>query len=804
MMDIGSIGLLVFALFSIVRADAPEADPAKARPEISVTGVVFNDLNTNGVYDAGEPGIQGVHVSNGMDIVTTDSAGRYNCGINVEQFRFVFVTTPAGYGNTTAFYHPITSAQTKYVCNFGLRTASERARSEFSFVHVSDVHYDATDVRVAIDDDLAETLSLNSDAAFIIASGDLVADGESRQLYHNYCLATKLLPIPVYNVIGNHDFPLKNYEEFLGPACYSFDYGQTHFVVLNSFTSGPQQMQWLQKDLDLQPKERGIVITGHTRPDLALLDWLSRYNVKLFCYGHWHSSKVIYHKKIMLVCTPSLQFGGLACVPKGYRIIRWTGKGIQTEMRSGGVRQALTIIHPSGAVTAQGGMIAIRGASYNSTSPVKSLAYRMDGGPWKPMVPGGGWLWHAQESVDQVSVGKHHLTIRAIAESNQEWEKDSEFIFDQGQQPSVTFGSNWTQFLHDNPHHGVAEDAVSPPLRLRWSQYAGSEIGTSSPVLADGRCYLGIQDNNNAINGGVTAVDMADGRLLWKFKADSSVHATPTVRDGTVVAVSVGGVIYALEAKTGRKLWRYDLDNFTEWGAYSPCVIDEGVVYGGVASHFVALDLKTGKLLWKSPPLGSSDWLSSFGAPAMDNQTIYAAFNSSNGIFALDKKNGAVIWNIKEGLGASHASPLSCHDTIYYAANNSLLALNNQTGKEQWRSALAAGWNLSSPVVRDADLIIGSADGKIRCFDARTGHSRWAYQTKPSIAAFLAGQNQGSQVLSSAAISGDMAYIGSSDGCLYAIDVKTGEKAWSYDLGVPILSSPAVSGNGVYVATYDP
>ncbi len=40
-------------------------------------GIVFHDLNANGLLDAGEPGIAAVAVSNGSDVVLTDENGNY-------------------------------------------------------------------------------------------------------------------------------------------------------------------------------------------------------------------------------------------------------------------------------------------------------------------------------------------------------------------------------------------------------------------------------------------------------------------------------------------------------------------------------------------------------------------------------------------------------------------------------------------------------------------------------------------------------------------------------------------------------
>ena len=63
-------------------------------PEV-LTGTVFNDKNEDSTKDRREKGISGVAVSNGIDVVTTDSDGVYE--LPVRDNMTVFVTQPAGW-----------------------------------------------------------------------------------------------------------------------------------------------------------------------------------------------------------------------------------------------------------------------------------------------------------------------------------------------------------------------------------------------------------------------------------------------------------------------------------------------------------------------------------------------------------------------------------------------------------------------------------------------------------------------------------------------------------------------------------
>ena len=71
-----------------------------------VSGVVFNDLNGNGLYEIDESGIPKVCVSNGEEVVQTDAKGRYTLSLN--DMGQVFVIKPSGWAIPV---DPVTKAE---------------------------------------------------------------------------------------------------------------------------------------------------------------------------------------------------------------------------------------------------------------------------------------------------------------------------------------------------------------------------------------------------------------------------------------------------------------------------------------------------------------------------------------------------------------------------------------------------------------------------------------------------------------------------------------------------------------------
>ena len=99
----------------------------------------------------------------------------------------------------------------------------------------------------------------------------------------------------------------------------------------------------------------------------------------------------------------------------------------------------------------------------------------------------------------------------------------------------------------------------------------------------------------------------------------------------------------------------------------------------------------------------------------------------------------------------------------------------------------------SSPTVSDGVAYFGSEDSHLYAVDTKTGEEKWKFET-------------GDIIYSSPAILNGVVYYGAVDhlldGYLYALDAKTGEEKWKFLLDNVELS-PAVSDGVVYVGAVD-
>jgi polyvinyl alcohol dehydrogenase (cytochrome) len=235
-----------------------------------------------------------------------------------------------------------------------------------------------------------------------------------------------------------------------------------------------------------------------------------------------------------------------------------------------------------------------------------------------------------------------------------------------------------------------AEDV--PRLRLKWAfGFPGVPLAFGHPSVAGGRIFVG------SASGLVYSLDAGTGCVHWTFQAaPDGVRGALTVAamPGTPgrIAVWFGDLaanVYALDAATGRQIWKTRLDDFPTARATGSPVLHNGRIYIGVASFeellaanpkyeccrfrgsIAALDARTGAQIWKTftiadpakptgknhagtpawGPSGAGVW----SAPTIDGKAkaLYVttgdgysdpAASTSDAILALDLDRGKILW----------------------------------------------------------------------------------------------------------------------------------------------------------------
>ncbi len=143
---------------------------------------------------------------------------------------------------------------------------------------------------------------------FVVTVGDLAEDGRILSDWDVPMETMKTFECPVYYTPGNHDIydeaSAKTFTEKTGnDPYYSFDYGNTHFIILdNSTVSNYEEMdeiqiEWFTEDLQRNKDKTNIYVFMH-KPFWAnaiaegkedfMHDLFKEYNVDVVFTGHWH------------------------------------------------------------------------------------------------------------------------------------------------------------------------------------------------------------------------------------------------------------------------------------------------------------------------------------------------------------------------------------------------------------------------------------------------------------------------------------------------------------------------------------
>jgi len=229
---------------------------------------------------------------------------------------------------------------------------------------------------------------------------------------------------------------------------------------------------------------------------------------------------------------------------------------------------------------------------------------------------------------------------------------------------------------------GLTIDGVRR-LKLKWAYgFDGDAVAFAQPTVLDGQIFLG------SASGLVQSLAMDTGCIKWVFQATGPVRsAILAVPLGAAHALLFGdqvGWFYALDAETGRLLWKKRPEPHESTRLTGAPTAYQGTVFVPVSSFeetrtldpdypcctfrgsIVAYRIGDGSQLWKtytipqkSKPTGKNQWgpsgASVWGSPTLDAKRglLYATtgdnFSSpstsmSDSVFALELATGRIVW----------------------------------------------------------------------------------------------------------------------------------------------------------------
>jgi outer membrane protein assembly factor BamB len=375
-------------------------------------------------------------------------------------------------------------------------------------------------------------------------------------------------------------------------------------------------------------------------------------------------------------------------------------------------------------------------------------------------------------------------------------------------------------------------------LRVRWrfaipGLEGFSGLDAATPVVSRDRVFL--QD----LNSNVYALSRSDGRLLWKHRYAWPVGGPNglALSGGRVYGSTINGA-FALDARTGRELWRVRLTGLRNPVSIAP-LVDDGLVFTsttgtapGGRGKLYALDASNGRIRWRFDTIlgpwafpreafGGGAW----NTPSLDPQgRLYVGTANPNPWGGTRRRPN----------GGSYAGP-----ALY---TDSLLALRSRTGRLLWHDQVTPhdirdhDFQATPMLVRAGgrDLVIGAGKhGVVIAWERRTGTRIWKASVglhrndsgplparRVTVCPGLLGGVETPMAASDGRVFVpvvDLCTRGSATGFesldrldptagrgeLVALDAATGRRVWTRRLPQPVFGCATVSRDVVFTATFD-
>jgi polyvinyl alcohol dehydrogenase (cytochrome) len=334
-----------------------------------------------------------------------------------------------------------------------------------------------------------------------------------------------------------------------------------------------------------------------------------------------------------------------------------------------------------------------------------------------------------------------------------------------------------------------ASDAIGEASSdTTMTQWMGNALGA---IAVDGIVYAQSSDQF------VYAVNARTGKLIWRTSPVATTFMGQPLVHGDMLYVNAGTVGFNFS----------NLQTFAKTGG---AIRGAGVEFNGI----YALNRQTGELLWHFDTKGDV-----MVTPAIsDGRLIFST--GAGEVFALDPKSGEQLWVNKVGGMGNMSSPAVYKGKIYVGMSVPafLFCLDAKTGKTLWKGqiplAVNTGMGDVSPAVSDGIVVMDAvsatktANGKvtmdvsIRAFDSETGKPLWMHMMGrgPKPPSYKGGVPM---------IHDGTVYVGAPVKSLYqALDLKTGKLLWTWNVPDPgpagAARGPATYYDGtLYIATVD-
>jgi len=290
-----------------------------------------------------------------------------------------------------------------------------------------------------------------------------------------------------------------------------------------------------------------------------------------------------------------------------------------------------------------------------------------------------------------------------------------------------------TVFAMDAVGNISAHDATDIG-KIRWQSKGVSEedeplIMGGGMAYDDGKLY--------AVSGRgiVVAIDAATGKEIWRKAIRVPFRSAPRVAAGRLFATTLDSQVYALNTATGDIVWTHRgiSESAGLLNLVSPAVTGDMVIVPYGSGELYALGIADGKELWNESLMpdkrtqAGAVFTDIGGDPIIDGSVVIAV-SSGRLTSVFNMANGQRLWN--RPIGSINTPWLAGDYLFMLASDNTLVGMVKYDGRIRWATKLATFANEKDkkdpitwhgPVMVSGQLAVVGSNGQLVLVNAADG-----------------------------------------------------------------------------------
>ncbi len=337
--------------------------------------------------------------------------------------------------------------------------------------------------------------------------------------------------------------------------------------------------------------------------------------------------------------------------------------------------------------------------------------------------------------------------------------------------------ADWPLLRGNVQRSSVAEEKLAPPLSLLWRFTAAPHRNNPcAPAIVGDTAYFASGETRSG-GGVVYAVDVRTGAQKWRYPSQGTLgsqtfQTAPLVDGGNVYIGASDGNLYVLRAQDGELL-----RTFRTGGPItaSPVIFGGVLYFGSNDDTLYALDPNDGRPVWPQP-YKARDNINS--APVIGEGMIFTT-SSDQHVHAVNL-TGKFRWQFRLPFSTLPNGLVFAGNTLFVPAGSRLLALTPRSGNQRWMQTLPA--DIAAPPVAEGGVVyVTDGDRNLYALRDRDGREVWE---KPIQLPYEAA--------AAPTISGDVIYVPTVRNVVYALSREDGRTLWYYSID-PSTNQPRVA-----------